>query len=116
MQRPICSTVLLFQAYAGSPVETDFLDGNGDFIYGARLSHGVRNLYEIGFSYLRENGDDSFEREEEGVDLWYRPVNKVQLVGNILIQLGEIRMAGAFLQPRARAFQRIYDNSDGVVD
>lgn len=67
--------------YAGSPVETDYLDGNGDFIYGARLSHGIRYLYEIGFSYLRENGDASFDREEEGVDLWYRPVNKVQLVG-----------------------------------
>jgi hypothetical protein len=68
-------------AYAGSPVETDYFDGNGDFIYGARLSHGIRNLYEVGFSYLKENGDDSFEREEEGIDLWYRPVNKVQLVG-----------------------------------
>jgi hypothetical protein len=68
-------------AYAGSPVETDYFDGNGDFIYGARLSHGVKNLYEIGFSYLRENGDNSFDREEEGVDLWIRPVNKVQLVG-----------------------------------
>jgi len=67
--------------YAGSPVETDFLDGNGDFIYGARVSHGIRNLYEIGVSYLRENGDGSFEREEEGVDLWYRPVNKVHLFG-----------------------------------
>ena len=68
-------------AYAGSPVETDYFDGNGDFIYGARLSHKVRNLYEIGFSYLKENGDGSFEREEEGVDFWFRPVNTVQLVG-----------------------------------
>jgi len=68
-------------AYAGSPVETDYFKGNGDFIYGARLSHGVKNLYEIGFSYLRENGDDSFDREEEGVDLWLRPVSGVQLVG-----------------------------------
>jgi len=67
--------------YAGSPVETDFLDGNGDFIYGARLSHGIKNLYEFGFSYLRENGDHSFDREEEGVDLWFRPVKEVQLVG-----------------------------------
>jgi len=67
--------------FAGAPVETDYLDGNGEFIYGARLSHGVRYLYEIGFSYLGENGDGSFEREEGGIDLWYRPVSKVQLVG-----------------------------------
>ncbi|MBI5674886.1 MAG: hypothetical protein HZC48_03505 [Nitrospirae bacterium] len=67
--------------YAGSPVETDYLDGNGDFIYGARLSHGIPDLYQVGFSYLKENGDASFEREEEGVDLWYRPADKIQLVG-----------------------------------
>jgi hypothetical protein len=76
-------------AYAGSPVETDFFDGNGDFIYGARLSHGTKNIYEVGFSYLRENGDHSFDREEEGVDLWFRPVREVQLVGKSSYSSGE---------------------------
>jgi hypothetical protein len=78
-------------AFGGSPVETTFDDRSGDSVYGGRLSHGVQNVYKIGVSYLKENnGKEIFNgkdvsknfREEEGVDLWLRPVNSVELLGS----------------------------------
>jgi len=69
-------------AFGGSPVETDFDSRTGDSAYGGRISQGITEWYRIGFSYLLEkNGSDDF-RKEEGLDLWFRPVNKVELLGS----------------------------------
>ncbi|HET6365192.1 MAG TPA: hypothetical protein VFG02_09090 [Nitrospirota bacterium] len=69
-------------AFGGSPVETDFDSRTGDSAYGGRISQGLYEVYRIGFSYLLEkNGSDDF-RKEEGLDLWFRPVNKVELLGS----------------------------------
>jgi hypothetical protein len=68
-------------AYAGAPVEigTD-LPGNST-IYGGRLSHQNPGLYTVGLSYLKEEKNSATFREEEGIDLWVRPINKVELMG-----------------------------------
>lgn len=69
-------------AFGGSPVETDFDSRTGDSAYGGRISQGLYEVYRIGFSYLLEkNGSDDF-RKEEGLDLWFRPANKVELLGS----------------------------------
>lgn len=68
-------------AFGGSPVETNFDDRSGDSVYGGRISHSVEDLYRIGLSYLKEKNNSTDFRKEEGVDLWFRPINKVELVG-----------------------------------
>jgi hypothetical protein len=45
------------------------------------LSHQNAGLYTVGISYLKEEKNSSTFREEEGIDLWVRPVNKVELMG-----------------------------------
>lgn len=68
-------------AFGGSPVETGTdLPGNST-IFGARLSHQNPGLYTAGLSYLKEEKNGATFREEEGVDLWVRPINKVELMG-----------------------------------
>jgi hypothetical protein len=69
-------------AFGGSPVETNAtpVPGNNT-IYGARLSHQSAGLYTLGLSYLKEEKWSATYRQEEGVDLWLRPVNKVELMG-----------------------------------
>lgn len=68
-------------AFGGSPVETEIdLPGN-NIIYGARLSHQYPGLYRIGISALKEEKNSEDFRKEEGVDLWLRPVGKVELLG-----------------------------------
>jgi hypothetical protein len=68
-------------AFGGKPIETNPDNGSGDSLYGGRITHEVRNLYRIGFSYLKEKNNSTDFREEEGVDLWFRPGNKVELLG-----------------------------------
>jgi hypothetical protein len=74
-------------AFGGAPVETGTdLAGNSS-IYGGRLSHQYEGLYTIGVSYLNENKDSNENknsntwRREGGIDLWVRPMNKVELNG-----------------------------------
>jgi hypothetical protein len=69
-------------AFGGSPVETDFDDRSGDSVYGGRLGHEIENLYRVGFSYLNEQNDDGDFREEGGLDLWFRPFGKTEILGN----------------------------------
>ena len=72
--------------WVGSPVTTDphrsepRLRG-GEAIYGGRVAHSIPSLYTIGLSALRneENGDGL--REEEGIDLWFRPLPMLDLAG-----------------------------------
>ncbi len=69
-------------AYGGAPVLTNEGDDSGtNTIYGARVSHQVDGLYTIGLSYLKEEKNSAAFREEEGVDLWLRPVKKVEVSG-----------------------------------
>jgi len=56
------------------------LPGNSS-IYGGRLSHQYAGLYTIGVSYLNENKNSDIWRREGGLDLWVRPMNKVELTG-----------------------------------
>lgn len=68
-------------AFGGSPVETGINLPENAYIYGGRLSHQIPDLYRIGVSYLKEEKDNANFREEEGVDLWVHPMNKVELSG-----------------------------------
>jgi hypothetical protein len=69
-------------AFGGQPVDVGLdLPGN-NIIYGTRLTHQVPGLYRIGLSFLKEEKNSGDFRKEEGIDLWLRPVNKVELTGN----------------------------------
>jgi hypothetical protein len=68
-------------AFGGLPVETAFDTRTGDSVYGGRISQGGYGLYRIGVSYLLERNNSTDFRKEEGLDLWFRPVNKVELNG-----------------------------------
>ena len=71
-------------AFGGVPVETSFDSRAGDSAYGGRISHEAFGMYRIGFSYLREKNDRTDFRKEEGLDLWFRPFDRVELVGTTL--------------------------------
>jgi hypothetical protein len=67
-------------AFGGSPVEVGIDTPGNNIIYGARLSHQLPNLYGIGVSFLKEEKNDTDFRKEQGVDLWFRPI-EVELLG-----------------------------------
>ncbi len=68
-------------AFGGAPVETNInLPGN-DTIYGGRVSHQSAGLYTIGASYVREDKNNDTYRKEGGIDLWFRPLGKVEISG-----------------------------------
>ncbi len=69
-------------AFGGAPVLTNDIDTPGNnVIYGGRISHQLPDHYTIGVSYLKEERNSTVLREEEGVDLWFKPVNKVEILG-----------------------------------
>ncbi len=68
-------------AFGGNPVETGTDTSGSNSIYGARISHRIPGVYQIGLSYLKEEKDSADFRKEEGVDLWLQPVTGVQLMG-----------------------------------
>ena len=74
-------------AFGGAPVETNDNSLGSSTIYGGRVSHQYAGLYTIGLSYLNENKDNNEKkntdiwRREGGIDLWLRPMNKVELTG-----------------------------------
>jgi len=72
---------LSVSAFGGAPVETGSDLTATANIYGARISHQMPGLYQVGLSYLNEEKRGSTVREEEGVDLWLRPMSKVELMG-----------------------------------
>ena len=54
----------------------------GALIYGARVSQSDKKNYSIGLSALKnESTDGNSYREEEGVDLWLRPLKQVDING-----------------------------------
>jgi hypothetical protein len=71
-------------AFGGLPLETDFDTRSGDSVYGGRISQGLDGLYRIGVSYLKEKNDSRDFREETGIDLWFRPFSKLELLGTSL--------------------------------
>lgn len=77
----IAGPALGISAFGGQPAETGIDTPGNNIIYGARLFHQKPSLYTVGLSYLREEKNSSDFREEEGVDLWFRPVDKVELLG-----------------------------------
>lgn len=57
-------------AYGGQPVALDTTEGrSGDSIYGGRLAHHRRGLYEIGLSYKSIDNDGGQAEEMLGIDL-----------------------------------------------
>ncbi len=68
-------------AFGGSPVETNINEPGNNVIYGTRVSHQIPGLYIVGLSYLQEKKNSEDFRKEEGVDLWFRPLDKVELFG-----------------------------------
>ena len=68
-------------AFGGATVETGTeLPGNST-IYGGRVSHQNTGLYTVGLSYLNEDKNSDIWRREGGLDLWLRPMNKVEVTG-----------------------------------
>jgi hypothetical protein len=54
----------------------------GGVIYGARISQTNKKYYTVGLSALKsEHENGSRYREEEGVDIWLRPLDQVDLTG-----------------------------------
>lgn len=71
-------------AFGGVPVEADFDGGSGDSVYGGRIGHTVPGLYRIGLSALVEKNGSAEFRKEEGMDVWFRPFDKAELLGTVL--------------------------------
>ena len=54
----------------------------GTVVYGTRISQTDKKYYSVGLSALKsEREDNSRYREEEGFDLWLRPLQQVDLTG-----------------------------------
>jgi hypothetical protein len=72
-------------AFIGQPVITEPNQPQykgADLVYGARVSHSMPNLYTIGVSALKSEADQNSQyREEEGIDLWFHPMQMVDLTG-----------------------------------
>ncbi|MFZ4857313.1 MAG: hypothetical protein ACOYL3_13045 [Desulfuromonadaceae bacterium] len=73
-------------AFVGSSVTTeqsaDPKYQGGELIYGTRISRGDKKIYSIGLSALKsESATRSNYREEEGLDLWVRPHQQVDING-----------------------------------
>lgn len=71
-------TIALF---GGRPVETQGDSRQGDSIVGGRVAQGLPGRYLVGVSSLDEkNGHQKFRREED-LDLWLRPLRRLELQG-----------------------------------
>lgn len=68
-------------AYGGSPVETHFDTRRGDSISGGRIAKGVPGYVIIGVSYLDEKNNRNSFRREEGIDIWLRPISRLEVQG-----------------------------------
>jgi hypothetical protein len=67
--------------FGGAPVETEFDSRRGDAVYGGRVFQRIQNKGELGLSVLMESNDGNRYREEGGLDIWLRPVKKVEVRG-----------------------------------
>ncbi len=68
-------------AFLGEPVLTESTFNGAHLVYGARVSHKMQKYYDIGFSALKNEASGSSRyREEQGVDIWLRPTQQLDLV------------------------------------
>lgn len=67
--------------FGGAPVETGVNFPGNSTIYGGRISQQNAELYTIGLSYLNEDKNSDIWRREGGLDLWVRPMRKVEFTG-----------------------------------
>jgi hypothetical protein len=82
--RPVSPQGTIVSATGGGPVPPGNATRSDDTLYGGRISQGMYGLYRIGFTYLVEKNDGTDFRKEEGLDLWGRPVDKVEIMGTSL--------------------------------
>jgi hypothetical protein len=82
--RPVSPQGTIVSGSGGTPVTPGSDTRQDDSLYGGRLSHRIPGLYQIGFTYVREKNDGTDFRKEEGLDLWFRPVDKAELQGKSL--------------------------------
>jgi hypothetical protein len=69
-------------AYFGNSVITESNYPGGTLIYGTRISQTDKKYYTVGLSMLESDREDgSLYRQEEGVDLWLRPHDSVDITG-----------------------------------
>lgn len=69
-------------AFFGNSVITEPSIQGGTVVYGTRLSQSDKKYYTVGLSALKsEHEDSSRYREEEGLDLWLRPHQQVDVTG-----------------------------------
>lgn len=68
-------------AFVGSPVTTEPNFDGGSLIYGGRIAQGMGNLYSVGVSAVKVNSGGDHLREEEGFDLWLRPMQQFDIAG-----------------------------------
>lgn len=69
-------------AYVGNAVITEPNYQGGAIIYGTRISQTDKKYYTIGVSALKSEYENNTRyREEEGLDLWLRPHQKIDLTG-----------------------------------
>lgn len=69
-------------AYYGNSVITESNYPGGTLIYGTRLSQTDKKYYTVGLSALKSvREDDSSYREEQGIDVWLRPHEQVDITG-----------------------------------
>ncbi|MDD2541805.1 MAG: hypothetical protein PHH28_12295 [Desulfuromonadaceae bacterium] len=68
--------------YAGKPVITEPNFKGGNVVYGTRISQSDSQYYTVGLSALKsERENNSRYREEEGLDLWFHPLDQIDMTG-----------------------------------
>jgi len=71
--------------FLGAPVETEPNTQppleQGSLIFGGRVGWGYQSYFWVGLSALKENNDGDHLREEEGIDLWLRPLQQIDIAG-----------------------------------
>jgi len=75
--------------FGGSPNSDGFSESKrGDLLTGTRTFILSPGRFEMGLSYLAENGNfDGEEREEAGTDIWFRPMKTLEITGQALYNL-----------------------------
>ncbi len=82
--RPVSPQGTIVSGSGGTPVPPGNDTRQDDTLYGGRLGHRIPGLYQIGFTYVLEKNDGTDFRKEEGLDLWFRPIDKAELQGKSL--------------------------------
>ncbi len=68
-------------AYVGSPVVTEPNIKADNLVFGGRVTQSNEKYYTLGVSALKSYADSARYREEEGLDIWVRPIKQIDLTG-----------------------------------